>query len=601
MSNTITDQGAHVALESKALANGRVILASAMEHGFVGPLDIPTEVFHHELQPAAKFIRQAREGDAREYADVLLYLIQTTPPGDAQDLLRSQVSSIAEDVTRLPENLGASAEIVHQYALEKRRSFLKWELDRATNRGEVTTHIHRQLAELDGEGVAIAPDLTGLHLTDAGNAERVHAVAGSKFRYIVESGQWLIWEGDRWVPDTTGGMIRLFISVMREAGRQAFETSDRSRADAVAKFAMKSMDLPKVSAGLQMLKSILGVSVSVNDLDADPWMIGTPDGMIDLKTGNPIRPEPSKLITKSIGTRYDESAKCPTWEKFLNTVTGGDMELIQFLQSSVGYTLTGSNREQCLFFLHGSGCNGKGVFSETIKRLIGDYGQTAPETLFTKDRNQSATNDVARLAGCRMAIAAELEEGASFAESRIKALTGGDTITARFLHQEFFDFRPTHHFWISGNHKPTVKGGDLGIWRRMRLVPFTIRISDAEKDPNLADKLAEELPGILNWALEGCLRWQREGLRTPGCVSRATEEYRAEEDIIGQFLVECTAEDRDGRTLMSTIYEAYEGWAGREGIKRPDTAKTFNRKLDERGMQRVKSHGGRYWEGVSIP
>ncbi len=172
--------------------------------------------------------------------------------------------------------------------------------------------------------------------------------------------------------------------------------------------------------------------------------------------------------------------------------TRGDSELIAFLQSAVGYTLTGTTSEQCLFFLFGTGQNGKGVFTETLKRLLGDYGQTAPETLFTRDKNNSATNDVARLAGARMAVASELDEGAAFAESRIKSLTGGDTITARFLHREFFDFPPTHKFWISGNHKPTVKGTDYGIWRRIRLIPFTVRISDEEKDPDLVGKLADE-------------------------------------------------------------------------------------------------------------
>lgn len=448
--------------------------------------------------------------------------------------------------------------------------------------------------------IAPAPALTEFHLTDAGNAERVHAYAGRNFHHVVESGQWLLWDGKRWVPDCDGAMTRLFVHVMNETGRQAFEHHDRTRTEVSVKHALKSTDAGKVAAGLQMLRSIYGVSVSVNDLDADPWMIGTQDGMIDLRTGKPATPDRAKLITKKIGTRFDAKATCPEWKRFLETVTAGDAELSAFLQTAVGYTLTGSVEEQCLFFLYGTGQNGKGVFSETIKALIGDYGQTAPESLFVKDRNQSASNDIARLAGCRMAIAAELEEGAAFAESRIKALTGGDTITARFLHREFFDFLPTHRFWISGNHKPSVKGSDLGIWRRIRLVPFTVRIPDSEKDPRLAAKLKAELPGILNWALEGCLRWQRDGLQTPECVRLATQEYRDDEDVLGQFLAESTAEDRDDRVLMSSLYEAYQRWAASGGIRHPLTARIFNKKLEERGMHRTKSNGGRFWEGVTI-
>jgi len=443
-------------------------------------------------------------------------------------------------------------------------------------------------------------DLAKYTMTDSGNAERVHAYAGSNFKYVSESGRWLLWDGKRWSPDTNGGMVRLFISVMKLLGKSAFECGDPDRAKSITKHALNSMDSSKVTAGLQMLKSIIGVSISVNDLDADHWMIGTTEGMIDLKTGKTTTPDRSKLITKIIGTDYDASAACPTWEKFLKTVTNGDTELIDFLQCAMGYTLTGSNREQCLFFLHGSGCNGKGVFSETIKKLMGDYGQAAPESLFTVDRNRSATNDIARLAGCRMAIAAELEEGTSFAESRIKGLTGGDTIPARFLNKEFFDFIPTHHFWISGNHKPRITGSDDGIWRRIRLIPFIVRITAEEKDLDLADKLAKELPGILNWALDGCLRWQQEGLKTPSCVINATDGYRAEEDIIGDFLTECTEEKLGEQTTISCLYECYQNWAQKGGLKYPLSARALNKKFDDRGMIRLLSNGGRYWRGISI-
>lgn len=443
-------------------------------------------------------------------------------------------------------------------------------------------------------------DLTQFDCNDYGNAERVHAYAGSNFHHIIQSGSWIVWDGSRWVSDANGGMTRLFVSVMKLTGKQAHEISDHVRAEVIVKHAFKSRNAAKVQAGIQMLKSILGVSVSVNELDADPCLIGTAEGVIDLREGKPTTPYRSSLITKCIGTRYDGSATCPTWEKFLHTVTAGDSEMIRYLQLAVGYTLTGSNAEQCLFFLHGSGQNGKGVYSETLKRLFGDYGQVAPESMFVKDRNQSATNDIARLAGCRLAVASELGEGTAFAESRLKSLTGNDTITARFLHKEFFDFAPTHHYWISGNHKPTIQGSDHGIWRRIRLIPFTVRISDAEKDPNLIEKLAEEMPGILNWALAGSLRWQDEGLKTPRCVTRATDDYRCEEDMIGQFLEECTSAEPSGRVIIRELYEAFHRWSLKGGTKSPIRAKDFGKRLDERGIERLASNGGRYWIGLSL-
>jgi len=402
------------------------------------------------------------------------------------------------------------------------------------------------------------------------------------------------------VPDIDGGMTRLFLLVMKTTAKQAFDSDNRAEALAISKHALKSMDSAKVTAGLTMLKAVQGVTVSVVKLDADPLMLGTPNGMIDLRLGQAVTPDRAALITKSIGVDYDPNATCPLWMAFIREITKGHQELADYLQTAVGYTLTASNVEQCLFFLYGCGANGKGTFVETITALLGDYAITAPESMFTKDRNQSATNDIARLAGCRMAVAAEVEENAHFAESRIKALTGGDTITARFLHKEFFDFRPSHHFWISGNHKPNVRGADHGIWRRIRLVPFTRIFADHEKDKTMPAKLLAELPGILNWALAGCLRWQREGLTTPACVTAATETYRAEEDMIGHFLEECTAADPSDRVLVSSFYQAFNAWEMRGGIKYPTTIREFNKRLEERGFIKAKSGPARFWKGVRL-
>jgi putative DNA primase/helicase len=460
--------------------------------------------------------------------------------------------------------------------------------------------IQRSPFQTSGPQTIYAADLLRFHSTDAGNAERLHAVHGANIRHVSTSGQWIVWNDQRWEPDTSGAITRMFISVMRQTARQAADHPEPTIGAAIAKHALKSNNKGPVEAGIVLAKSLAGISISVNDLDADPWLVGTPGGVIDLREGKPITPRRDMLITKSIGTKFDPDATCPIWERFLQTVTDGDQDLIDYLQSAVGYTLAGVVKEQCLFFLHGSGQNGKGVFSETIKHLGGDYAQTAPESLFVKDRNQSIPNDIARLAGCRLVIAAELEEGAAFAESRIKSLTGGDSITARFLHREFFDFPPTHKFWISGNHKPTVKGTDLGIWRRIRLLPFTVRIPDDQKDPNLGDKLLGELPGILNWALAGCLRWQREGLRTPRCVDQATADYRSEEDIIGQFLDDKTTVTPTARVLQTDLFGSYRAWATISGFMHPLAAKSFNRKIAERDIRAVKTRGVRFWQGISL-
>lgn len=233
-----------------------------------------------------------------------------------------------------------------------------------------------------------------------------------------------------------------------------------------------------------------------------------------------------------------------------------------------------------MFFLHGKGQNGKGVFISTIEALLGDYSQTAPESLFIVNKNGGGIpNDLARLVGCRLSVAAELDESAAFAESRLKSLTGSDTITARFLHKEYFDFPPTHKFWISGNHKPAIKGTDTGIWRRMRLIPFTVTIPDERKDKKLSEKLKAEMSGILNWAISGCIKWQSEGLTVPSCVKSATDEYRAAEDVVGQFIEEATKPH--GEITKGELYVHYMAWCDKCGVRSRLTSRIFNDRIGE--------------------
>ena len=447
----------------------------------------------------------------------------------------------------------------------------------------------------------ITLDLTQYGENDADNALRIAKCASGRFHFVTETGQWIIWNGFRWIPDKDGFMTRLHLAVMGETARQGLAMSARKEGDTLVRHAMRSRDSNKTTSALVMLRSVAGVTVSATELDADPWMLGTPNGLIDLRTGKAIEPDRKALITKSIACDLDTEATCPTWERVISMASDGDAELIQFLQSWTGYTLTGSVREECLAFLHGTGANSKGTITECIRHLMGDYAMTAPESLFVADRNSSATNDIARLAGCRMACAAELDEGASFAESRLKAITGRDAITARFLHREFFDFLPTHKFWISGNHKPTVRGNDHGIWRRLRLIPFTVTIPKEERDLDLAEKLKAEMPGILNWAIKGCLAWQRDGLVTPQRVIQATASYQAQEDIIGQFLEDnLDTADEVERTLQVDVFNSYQRWTDAQGIKKPLSATLLNRKLEDRGFKKIKSNSKRYWRGISV-
>jgi putative DNA primase/helicase len=443
-----------------------------------------------------------------------------------------------------------------------------------------------------------AGDLVHFHNDDSGNAERFQALHGENFRYHRDSGTWLRWDGIRWI---NGGdeVIQAFIHTMRTLAIQAGNHHDLSTGKDVSKHAFKSCDLHKVRAAIELARSIPNVSVNSSMLDHDQMLVCAENAVIDLRTGQAIPADRGQLITKQIGTAYDPQAKCPLWIEFLDTVTGGDKELIDFLQSAIGYTLTGKTTEQCLFFLHGKGQNGKGVFTATIESLLGDYSQTAPESLFVVNRNSGGIpNDLARLVGCRLSVAAELDEGASFAESRLKSLTGSDTITARFLHKEYFDFAPTHKFWISGNHKPAIKGTDKGIWRRIRLIPFTVTIPEEKKDKRLSEKLKAEMPGILNWAIEGCLRWQSDGLRVPSVVRSATDDYRAAEDVVGQYIDEATRPD--GETSKADLYAHFLAWEMKNGIRSKMTSRKFNERISERGdISDARTGQARKWSGIS--
>lgn len=444
----------------------------------------------------------------------------------------------------------------------------------------------------------LSGDLVQFPNDDSGNAERFHAIHGENFRYHRDSGTWLKWSGIRWL-SADDECIQSFIQTMRLLAQQASGHYDLKTGKDVSMHAFKSCDLHKVKAAIELARSIPNVSVTSSMLDHDTMLLCAENAVIDLRKGEEIPADRGQLITKQIGTIYDPQAQCPLWLSFLETVTGGDKELIDFLQAAIGYTLTGKTTEQCLFFLHGKGQNGKGVFTSTIEALLGDYSQTAPESLFVVNKNGGGIpNDLARLVGCRLSVAAELEENSSFAESRLKSLTGSDTIVARFLHKEFFNFAPTHKFWISGNHKPAIKGTDMGIWRRIRLIPFTVTIPEEKKDKRLVEKLRAEMPGILNWAIAGCLRWQSEGLRVPSCVKKATEDYRAAEDVVGQFISEATKPE--GETTKSDLFDHYIKWCDKCGIRSRLTSRKFNERISERDeLEESRTNTARLWRGIS--
>jgi putative DNA primase/helicase len=334
---------------------------------------------------------------------------------------------------------------------------------------------------------------------------------------------------------------------------------------------------------------------------AAPWRAAQATGEAapaDLESGTLRDHERADRITKLVPVDCDANAACSRWLAFLEEVLP-DPEVRAFLQRAVSYPLTGLTDEQVLFLLYGTSANGKSTFLEIIREIVGDYGcQTPAETLLAK-RDTGIPNDVARLMGRRFMYAVESEEGQPLAEARIKALTGGDTISARFMRAEWFEFRPQLKLWMGTIHKPRVRGDDHAIWRRIRLVPFTETIPESKRDPRLLDKLRQELPGILCWTLEGCRLWQQHGLAAPQAVQHATAAYRDEEDIFGDFLDDEFEITSAGWVSVKAIGRAYETWCQRVG-QRPFGAKAFNSKLRDRGFEEDENGGVRGWVGLTL-
>lgn len=440
-----------------------------------------------------------------------------------------------------------------------------------------------------GAGSTAEGDPGEIHNSDLGNARRLVAAHGEDIRFVPPWKRWLVWDGVRWRPDETGSVDRLAKDVVGRLYPEAGKAPDsQDRAD-LAKFAIRSEMEPRLRAMVALAQTESGIPVLPRDLDQDPWLLNVQNGTIDLHTGSMTKPARGNLMTKSTSVVFDPEAQCPTWDAFLDRVMDGNTELIHFLQRAVGYSMTGLRSEHVVFILYGLGRNGKSTFLETIRALFGEYGCQTEAQTFMEIRSDRIRNDLARLAGVRLVTAVETERRGKLSEPLIKQITGGDTITARFLRREYFEFTPTFTPWLATNHKPEIAGTDEGIWRRPKLIPFTTTIPEEEQDKELLDKLKAELPGILNWAIRGCSDWRRIGLLPPDDVTRATQEYREENDVLAAFIAERCVVGPGNTVTASALLEAHSTWAA---ASREETLsqRRLAAALAERGL--LKDRGG---------
>lgn len=448
------------------------------------------------------------------------------------------------------------------------------------------------------------------HLTDTGNAFRLIDLHGHRLRYSPALG-WLVYDGRRWkavgreavpVRQLAWDVITQLYDEVVRAGK----AGDQKRADSLLSHAGRTQQAQRITAMIELAKAVPGVLIQPDQLDAHPHLLNVHNGTLDLQTGQLREHRAEDYFTQIAPVEYDPTAQAPRWQGFLSQIMGGDSSLVDYLQAAVGHTLTGDVSEQALFLCHGTGANGKSTFLEVVKACMGEgYSMQASVAVFLADARPSETRStLAAMKGARLVCGSEADEGKRFNASLVKQLTGGDTIRARQLYQEEYEFKPTHHIWIAVNHKPKADASDEAIWRRMRLIPFTVRIPEVEQDKHLKEKLLEELPGILTWAVAGAVRWYRDGLPTPPAVRAATEEYREEQDDIAAFLEARVMLRAGASTRQSLVYAAFVAWCKAElqmDERRVMNIRAFNKRLTEKGYQQIKSTGGfQFWQGVVL-
>jgi putative DNA primase/helicase len=436
-------------------------------------------------------------------------------------------------------------------------------------------------------------------MTDVGNAQRLVATHGHDLRWVPRWKTWMVWDGRRWARDESGEVERRAKMVTRDMLLEAADLEGEKR-QALVQHALKSEQSSRIKAMVDLARTEPGVSLPYDALDQQPMLLTVANGTLDLRTGKLGPFDRAHLMSKAVDITYDPEAACPVWEQTLSVIFAGDQPLIDYIQRAIGYSLTGDTTEQCLHVCHGTGSNGKSTLLDVLEQLTGEYGRQADSSTFLDRRHDSGPrNDVARLAGARLVRSSEVGEGKRFNEQLVKSLTGGDTITARFLFSEDFEYRPQFKLWFAANAKPVIRGTDYAIWRRIRLVPFTVTITPEQRDDNLPAKLRAELPGILKWAVDGCQDWLAEGLRPPEIVLAATAEYRSESDIIATFIADCCEVNRPYEVPAGTLYTAYKRWATDNGEFVLSNTK-FGREMAERGFETRKTMGINVRTGIRL-
>lgn len=437
---------------------------------------------------------------------------------------------------------------------------------------------------------------------DTGNALRFRDANAGLIHYNHVDGCWIYWDGVRWASDENGEIKRRADKMLADMAKDLKEMQDDPAYNAYKKHLSRSRSHRGKEGFIAEARHLEGVPVLPSEMDRAGNAFNVRNCLISLKTGRTAEHDKKYMISKLAPVTYDENAKCPRWDRFIEEITCGDKSLQLYLQRMIGYCMTAYTKEQCMFFLYGNGSNGKSVFVDTIAYMLGEYAASCqPETVMMRDRNNTVRGDLARLKGARMVVTSEPNDGCRLDEGIVKQMTGGteNKLTARFLYGREFEFSPEFKIVMSTNYKPVIKGTDNGIWRRVRLIPFTAEFTKENRDPQLTEKLRRELPGILNWAIAGAVGWCKEGLPPCAIIDEAGQEYRSEMDRVQQFLDDCTTRSESSSTQASTLYKCYKAWCSEQGDRFPVGSTKFFMELKRRFKSR-KNEAYNEYIGIKI-
>lgn len=446
-------------------------------------------------------------------------------------------------------------------------------------------------------------DSTNFAMNDMGNAQRFLNMHGEDVRFCAGIDQWMVWDGKRWMIDQADTYIgNKAQSVQRAIMQEASKEPDQNRAKNLAKWALSSGFSNRMTAIPQVAKDIPTCWVEADELDHDPMKLNVHNGTLNLQTLGLENPHNrQEYMTHMAGTLYNPKAQCPRFEYFIEEIMDNNPSLITFMKKLAGYALTARTDEQVFpIFFGQSGSNGKSTFLEIIGAAMGDYCQTADASTFTQQHTDRIRTDLARMKGSRLVTASEISQNRKLDTAMVKGITGGDKITARFLFKNDFEYVPTYKVWMATNYKPIIQGDDQGMWRRLRLVPFEVRIPDEKQDKNLKTKIiSSELAGVLRWMVEGCLLWQREGLGAPMEVMAATQHYREDSDVIKAFVSEaCTTDTENDKCSPKTLYQSYMNWCKSIG-ERYSSMNQFRDKIEALGYITSKNSAGLMFIGIA--